>query len=799
VDELRELRAVLTEGHNNLSLPQSSDRLRQQIVDRLAEPIQTDRPAKGQSHDHVEAGDVLRDSSPRHGFRIGSEPKRGWWDRRYGISPAFACVTAVCLLLVLLPTLAFVQRKRTERQAVAVTDGAIRTYIAQDTDKPSGSGAVEISMLRDGSTNSVAIGESVMPKTSPHFGGYREADVPISSLGYVSGREGSQEHSQPSGGSPVTPSEVDTHDYRPMLSTRGLGAAGGDMGGMGGGMGMDMGGETGGSTRRGRAMLGWSEKLAQQPATRPASASTTGLGRVAGRTRWHRSDGQSTPMEPGGADRHRMFDSSRVPATALSAVGNEQYESLAENSFLEVNEQPVSTFSIDVDTASYANVRRFLTQGQLPPPAAVRIEEMINYFSYNDRAPQGREPFAVTMEVAECPWTPGHQLLRIALKGESVPQLERPPCNLVFLLDVSGSMSPPNKLPLLQQAMKLLTDQLTEKDRVAIVTYAGDAGLRLDSISGDQHQEIRRTIDSLQSGGSTHGSAGIQLAYQQAEQYFLEEGVNRVILATDGDLNVGVTHDDALVELIKSKAKSGVFLTVLGFGEGNLKDAKLEKLADNGNGAYAYIDNLREGRRVLVEQVAGSLVTIAKDVKIRVEFNPGQVHAYRLIGYENRLMTPPEFDDDRKDAGEIGAGHSVTALYEIALSDAPWTVARLAQDLKYQQSPEPVPPPLEWTRAAHSGELLTLSLRYKRPDSAKSTLREFALQESRKPFSTASQDFRFSSAVAAFGMLLRGSQFRGNASFAAVEETASAALGSDPGGYRTELLDLVRRADQLSH
>jgi Ca-activated chloride channel family protein len=482
---------------------------------------------------------------------------------------------------------------------------------------------------------------------------------------------------------------------------------------------------------------------------------------------------------------------------ARMALGTEQYAPIVENQFVPVANNPLSTFSIDVDTASYANVRRFLTQNQLPPANAVRIEELVNYFTYDYPAPNDKEPFSVDMEVAECPWQPTHQIVRFGLKGKEVPRKERPASNLVFLLDVSGSMQDANKLPLLKQAMKLLTNQLTENDRVTIATYASNAGLKLDTTGGHDHQTIRNAIDSLNANGSTNGSAGIQLAYEKATQAFIKEGANRVILATDGDLNVGITDDDALVKLITEKAESGVFLTVLGFGEGNLKDGKLEKLADNGNGMYAYVDSLREARKVLVEQISSSLVTIAKDVKIKVEFNPAEVAAYRLLGYENRLMTAPEFDDDKKDAGEIGAGHTVTALYEVVPAKAPRAVAAVEGKLKYQRPAEPVEPPKELTEAAQTGELLTLFLRYKQPDGNESTLREFALANKQQAFDDASLDLRFASAVASFGMLLRNSKFRGSASPATVEEIASSAIGDDAQGYRTEFLDLVRRVSAL--
>lgn len=504
---------------------------------------------------------------------------------------------------------------------------------------------------------------------------------------------------------------------------------------------------------------------------------------------------------------HFMFDfdfeqvakSSDSLSLGESVVGRarEQYAEIIENRFLSVSDEPLSTFSIDVDTASYANARRFLSQSQMPPADAIRIEEFVNYFAYDYPQPTEDKPFSVDIEVAECPWQTEHQLVRIGLKGKDVPQKERPASNIVFLLDVSGSMQDANKLPLLKQAMKLLTSQLTENDRVSIVTYAGNAGLALDATNGQNEQTIRDAIDALNANGSTNGSAGIQLAYDKATESFIKDGANRVILATDGDLNVGVTSDDALVELIKEKAASGVFLTVLGFGEGNLKDGKLEKLADNGNGMYAYIDSLREARKVLVEQIAGSLVTIAKDVKIKVEFNPAEVASYRLLGYENRLMSAPEFDDDAKDAGEIGAGHTVTALYEVVPTNIPKRQAATTTSLKYQQVATPEESPSELTAAAATGELLTVFLRYKQPDADESTLAEFTVDSKQRAFDDVSEDFRFAAAVASFGMLLRDSEYRGEASYSQIEEIASTAIGSDPQGHRTEFLDLVRKAGTL--
>ena len=492
-------------------------------------------------------------------------------------------------------------------------------------------------------------------------------------------------------------------------------------------------------------------------------------------------------------------DSSDAPESRRRAAGGngERYAHFMENSFLASVTQPLSTFSIDVDTASYAIVRRFLSSGNLPPSDAVRIEELVNYFPYDYPQPTGDAPFSVTMETAACPWRSGNLLLRVGLKGRQIDRRERPAGNLVFLIDVSGSMAENNKLPLVKQALGMLVEELTENDRVSIVTYAGDAGLKLPSTSGDQKQQILAAINGLSSGGSTHGSAGIELAYRQAAEHFITGGVNRVILATDGDLNVGVTSDTNLIELIQAKATGGTFLTVLGFGAGNLQDEKMEKLADNGNGLYAYIDGAREARKVLVEQLTGSTIAIAKDVKIQIEFNPAQIASYRLLGYENRLLAAAEFRDDRKDAGEIGAGHCVTALYEL-LPAAAAADAIQPEPLKYQAQTSEAPAtqrPSPQPVAAASGELLTLKLRFKRPDGNTSQLEEFPLAKRGGTFENASTDLRFASAVAAFGMLLRQSNHSGTATFAEVAKVASHALGPDVGGYRAEFLDLVRKAE----
>jgi secreted protein with Ig-like and vWFA domain len=473
-------------------------------------------------------------------------------------------------------------------------------------------------------------------------------------------------------------------------------------------------------------------------------------------------------------------------------MAGERYARFVENAFVDPSTAPLSTFSIDVDTASYTILRRFLTGGQRPPPDAVRLEEMLNYFRYADPAPAaGGDPFAVRLETADCPWQPGHRLLRVGIKGREIEAATRPAGNLVFLVDVSGSMADPDKLPLVKQALTLLIDQLREDDLVSIVTYAGDAGLKLPATGGHRAAEIRAVIDQLGAGGSTHGSAGIELAYDEARKHFIAGGVNRVILCTDGDLNVGITDDGQLVKLIRQRAAEGTFLTVLGFGRGNLQDEKMEKLADNGNGLYAYVDSVREARKVLVEQLTGSTVTIAKDVKIQVEFNPAQVASYRLLGYENRVLAARDFADDTRDAGEIGAGHGVTALYE-------WVPAAAGggplPDLKYQSRPAPTGPAVA---GPASRELLTLKLRFKEPAGSESVLREIPLVDAGGSFESASDDLRFAAAVAAFGMLLRSSDHAGVATLPMVARIAGGALGTDPGGLRAEFLDLVRAADAV--
>ncbi len=485
-------------------------------------------------------------------------------------------------------------------------------------------------------------------------------------------------------------------------------------------------------------------------------------------------------------------------AERVQGPNTESYARVSDNAFLAVSKSPLSTFSTDVDTASYANVRRFLNQGQMPPRDAVRIEELINYFSYDYAQPKAGDPFSVNLEVAGCPWNGEHRLVRIGLKGREIADQQRPPANLVFLVDVSGSMQPTNKLPLLKTAMKMLVGRLGENERVAIVTYSHEIRLVLPSTTCDSKETIIQALDGLQAAGSTNGGGGIQMAYSVAVENFIQGGVNRVLLATDGDFNVGITDREELTRFIEQKRESGVFLSVLGFGMGNLKDATLERLADKGNGHFAYIDSIDEARKVLVDQLSGTLVTIAKDVKLQIEFNPRTVSAYRLIGYENRVMPAQDFNDDRKDAGDIGAGHTVTALYEIVpagkSAGLPGT-----DPLKYQPEERPADedrrrPDDVLVREDVRRELLTVKLRYKKPNEHQSLLAEVPLSDSGRRYGEASSDFRFASAVAAFGMILRDSPHRGSATLDGVLELGEEGRGADREGYRSEFLKLVRLA-----
>ncbi len=511
--------------------------------------------------------------------------------------------------------------------------------------------------------------------------------------------------------------------------------------------------------------------VASAPAAKPRKLLTRGWGRGSGGLA--KSDART-----------------RVVVVTDEEFDTETYDSIEENRFRAAKDNPLSTFSVDVDTASYSNVRRFLQGDELPPSGAVRIEELINYFPYHYPEPKAEDPFSVNVELSRAPWNAKHELVRIGLRGRSVPGAERPASNLVFLIDVSGSMQDANKLPLLQRSLRALVGSLSAKDRVAIVVYAGSSGLALPSTSGEEKDRILKALDELEAGGSTNGAEGIQLAYQTARENFLKEGNNRVILCTDGDFNVGVTSQSELMSLIEKERASGVFLSVLGFGIGNLKDSTMEKLADKGNGNYAYIDSLSEGRKVLVEQSGATLFTIAKDVKVQVEFNPARVAGYRLIGYENRLLAKEDFNDDKKDAGEIGAGHTVTALYEIVPAGEPLPDQASVDPLKYQV------PATE--RTASPDELLTVKLRYKTPDGDKSRLIEAPVRAgAEKGFEQASEDFQFATAVAAFGLKLRGSPSSGNISWQDIQKIARRSLGEDPGTYRAEFLTLVEKARQL--
>ena len=468
----------------------------------------------------------------------------------------------------------------------------------------------------------------------------------------------------------------------------------------------------------------------------------------------------------------------------------EAYARIDDNPFHRVATAPLSTFSVDVDTASYSNLRRFLREGQLPPKDAVRIEEMINYFTYDYPQPQKGDPFSITTEVTASPWNDKLQLVRIGLKAPVIDDAKVPARNLVFLLDVSGSMMPANKLPLLRQAMTLLVNQLRPQDKIAIVTYAGNAGLVLPATNGREKDTIRNAIARLEPGGSTNGAAGIQLAYDIAEKNTIKGGINRVILATDGDFNVGTTSEGDLTRLIERERERGVFLTVLGFGMGNVKDSTMEKLADRGNGNYAYIDDLDEARKVLVKEAGATLVTVAKDVKLQIEFNPATVAGYRLIGYENRLLKDEDFNDDKKDAGDIGAGHSVTALYEIVPAGVPVPAAKV-DDLKYQQKPAPA-------AASANAELMTVKIRYKQPDGKTSKLLARPVANTKVELAKSSIDLRWAAAMAGFGMMLRESPQRGNLNWLQVQAMAKAAVGTDQEGYRAQALLMIDAAAKLS-
>ncbi len=468
---------------------------------------------------------------------------------------------------------------------------------------------------------------------------------------------------------------------------------------------------------------------------------------------------------------------------------NESYKKIDENGFKSPWKNPYSTLSIDVDAASYSNVRRFINAGQLPPKDAVKIEEMINYFNYDYQSPRGKHPFGVEHEVSLAPWNKEHKLVHIGIQGEKIAMDNLPASNIVFLIDVSGSMGNHNKLPLLKKSFKLLINELRPEDRVAIVVYAGAAGEVLASTPGNEKRKILKALNKLNAGGSTAGGAGIKLAYKIAKENFIEGGNNRVILATDGDFNVGASSDNDMEALIEKQRKSGVFLTVLGYGMGNYKDSKMEVLADKGNGNHAYIDNILEAKKVLVKEFGGTLFTIAKDVKIQVEFNPATVQAYRLIGYENRRLNDEDFNNDKKDAGELGSGHSVTALYEVIPVGIQSSFKPL-DDLKYRQKKK-----IELS--GNKSDLMTVKLRYKRPDEDKSIYLDTVIKNDVQKIGKTSSNFRWSAAVAGFGMLLRDSDYSNDLKFEDVIRLARGAKGLDREGYRAELIKLIEMAELL--
>ncbi len=487
-------------------------------------------------------------------------------------------------------------------------------------------------------------------------------------------------------------------------------------------------------------------------------------------------------------NKNRLY--SQGPSYQPGDYNREGYDRITENNFRKVADEPLSTFSIDVDGASYSNVRRFLNNNQLPPDGAVRVEEMINYFQYGYAQPNNGDPFAIHTEMAECPWNEEHRLVMIGLQGKKVPMETLPASNLTFLIDVSGSMQSPDKLPLVKSSLRLLTDQLREEDMVSIVVYAGSAGLVLSPTSGGDKNRIINAIEQLEAGGSTAGGQGIRLAYATAKRNFVKGGNNRVILCTDGDFNVGASSDDELERMIEEERKSGVFLTVLGFGTGNYQDAKMQKLSNKGNGNHAYIDQLSEAKKVLVNEFGGTMFTIAKDVKLQIEFNPAYVQGYRLIGYENRMLNKEDFNNDIKDAGELGSGHTVTALYEIIPAGVQTELLNSVDPLKYQQNNQP--------KKVFNEEMMTVKFRYKKPDENISKLIVKNVKNKYVRWENTSDQFRFASAVAQMGMLLSHSEFKGSGSYESVIRMARSAVGKDPGGYRAEFLTLAEKASRLS-
>jgi len=481
-----------------------------------------------------------------------------------------------------------------------------------------------------------------------------------------------------------------------------------------------------------------------------------------------------------------------VPNNHTTSPSNtESYNNIADNRFHRVSDEPLSTFAIDVDAAAYGNVRRYLNNNELPPAGAVRTEEMINYFKYQYEQPRGKDPFSINTEISDCPWNKNDKLVLIGLQGKTIPAQDLPASNLVFLIDVSGSMSSENKLPLVKASLKMLTGKLREKDRISIVTYAGQAGLALPATSGSNKTKIKDAIDALEAGGSTNGSAGIELAYRIAQQHQIHEGNNRIILCTDGDFNIGATSDDDVVRLIEKERSRGIYLSVLGVGMGNYKDSKMELLADKGNGNYAYLDGINEADKVLIKEFGGTLYTIAKDVKIQVEFNPNKVEGYRLIGYEDRYLNKEDFNDDSKDAGELGSGHAVTALYEIIPAGVTSPFLKSVDPLKYQRNYARKVAPV-------NEEILTVKFRYKTTANNNSVLLVQPVTDHRIDINKTSDNFRFAAAVAGFAMLLRKSEYRGTLKWYQVINIANGSLGKDADGYRKEFVSLVKKAENLA-
>ena len=474
----------------------------------------------------------------------------------------------------------------------------------------------------------------------------------------------------------------------------------------------------------------------------------------------------------------------------------EEYNSIVENRFKKAIDNPLSTFSIDVDAASYSNMRRYVNQGVMPPADAIRTEELVNYFTYNYAKPNGKDPVKISAEIGECPWNKEHRLVKIGLKAKEIADSKLPASNLTFLIDVSGSMYGATRLELVKSSLKLLINNLRDEDRVAIVVYAGSAGEVLPSTSGSDKQKIREALDKLTAGGSTAGGAGIQLAYKIARKNFIEGGNNRIILCSDGDFNVGISSKEGLESMIEKERKSGVFLTILGYGMGNYKDNRMQVLAEKGNGNHAYIDNLQEANKVLVNEFGGTMYTVAKDVKLQIEFNPEHVEAYRLIGYESRLLNDEDFNDDTKDAGEMGAGHMVTAFYEVVPSGADGNYSGSIDPLKYQKPKKTKSKISSQTQYTGSEELMTIKLRYKQPDGNVSKKIELAVID--KKDNKVSSDFRFASAVAMFGQLIYESDYKGDATYDKVIALAKTALDNDQQGYRREFVRLAESVKGLN-